>query len=59
MTAVPRKMPQIIPTAAAYRGKSAPADGENSPLTKSGEMKAITQANMPPITDDASAPTTM
>ena len=56
MTAVPRKIPQIIPTAAAYLGKLAPVFGEKSPLTKSGEITATKAANNPPTADDTSAP---
>jgi hypothetical protein len=59
IAAVPRKIPRIIPTAAAYRGRFVPAAGENSPLTNSGEITATTKANNPPMTEDASAPATI
>jgi hypothetical protein len=59
MTPAPIKMPQIIPTAAAYRGREAPSGGENKPLTKAGEIIATTEAKAPPTTaDNRAAPST-
>jgi len=59
IAAVPRNIPQIIPTPAASRTDEPLTSRPKRELTNSGETNATTQAKIPPITDEANAPQTI
>src|SRR5436190_23791568 len=55
MTAVPRKRPQIMPKAIAYRVSWASPGGENRPLTNWGEVTETSAAKRPPRAAETNA----